>query len=106
MRRPSMNPSIVSRAKCAMGHLALTGLLFSFSAVPVAAQAQKQKKTVASSSASQPQPSPASQPVDKEYTESILKNTTEKFFLTELVDHLPASDKVPTPAKILGYPIG
>jgi zinc carboxypeptidase len=43
---------------------------------------------------------------DKEYTESIIKNTTEKFFLTELVDHLPASDKVPTPAKILGYPIG
>ncbi len=48
----------------------------------------------------------ASQPIDKEYTESILKNTTEKFFLTELVDHLPASDKVPTPAKVLGYPVG
>ncbi len=47
-----------------------------------------------------------SQPIDKEYTESILKNTTEKFFLTELVDHLPASDKVPTPAKVLGYPVG
>ena len=50
--------------------------------------------------------SQASQPVDKEYTESIIKNTTEKFFLTELIDHLPASDKVPTPAKILGYPVG
>ena len=50
--------------------------------------------------------STASQPVDKEYTESILKNTSEKFFLTELVDHLPASEKVPTPAKVLGYPIG
>ncbi|HMY72668.1 MAG TPA: M14 family zinc carboxypeptidase, partial [Blastocatellia bacterium] len=36
----------------------------------------------------------------------IVKNTTEKFFLTELVDHLPASDKVPTPAKVLGYPVG
>lgn len=48
----------------------------------------------------------AAQPIDKEYTESILKNTTEKFFLTELVDHLPASDKVPTPAKVLGYPVG
>ncbi|MGE0102452.1 MAG: M14 family zinc carboxypeptidase [Blastocatellales bacterium] len=47
-----------------------------------------------------------SQPIDKEYTESIIRNTTEKFFLTELVDHLPASDKVPTPAKVLGYPIG
>ncbi len=47
-----------------------------------------------------------SQPIDQEYTDSILKNTTEKFFLTELVDHLPASDKVPTPAKVLGYPVG
>src|SRR5882672_6819317 len=46
------------------------------------------------------------QPMDKEYTDSIIKNTTEKFFLTELIDHLPASDKVPNPAKILGYPIG
>ena len=33
----------------------------------------------------------APQAVDKEYTDSILKNTTEKFFLTEFVDHLPAS---------------
>ena len=49
---------------------------------------------------------PAPQPVDKEYTESILKNTTEKFFLTEIVDHMPASATVPSPAKILGYPIG
>src|SRR5262245_19017453 len=48
----------------------------------------------------------SSQPIDQEYTKSILENTTEKFFLTELVDHLPASDKVPTPAKVLGYPIG
>lgn len=48
----------------------------------------------------------SSQPVDKEYTESIIKNTTDKQFLTELVDHLPASATVPTPAKVLGYPIG
>jgi len=43
---------------------------------------------------------------DKEYTDSILKNTTEKFFLTEFVDHLPASATVPSPMKVLGYPIG
>lgn len=46
------------------------------------------------------------QTIDKEYSDSIKKNTTEKYFLTELVDHLPASDKVPSPAKVLGYPIG
>ncbi|MGD9561395.1 MAG: M14 family zinc carboxypeptidase [Pyrinomonadaceae bacterium] len=48
----------------------------------------------------------SAQPVDAGYTESIIRNTTDKMFLTELVDHLPASDKVPTPEKILGYPIG
>ena len=46
------------------------------------------------------------QPLDTAYTESIIKNTTDKMFLTEIVDHLPASAKVPTPEKILGYPIG
>lgn len=46
------------------------------------------------------------QPVDREYTDSIVKNTTDKMFLTEIVDHLPASDKVPSPMKVLGYPIG
>ncbi len=46
------------------------------------------------------------QPVDKEYTDSIVKNTTDKMFLTEFVDHLPRSAKVPSPAKILGYPVG
>ncbi len=50
--------------------------------------------------------SKSAQPIDREYTESIIKNTTEKFFLTELVDHLPASATVPTPAKVLGYPVG
>jgi hypothetical protein len=40
------------------------------------------------------------------YTAKILEYTTEKFFLTELVDHLPASDKVPSPDQVLGYVIG
>src|ERR1017187_7644390 len=39
-------------------------------------------------------------------TAKILQYTTEKYFLTELVDHLPASDTVPTPEKVLGDPIG
>jgi hypothetical protein len=43
---------------------------------------------------------------DEEYTKKILEYTSEKFFLTELVDHLPASDSVPTPAAILGDVIG
>lgn len=48
----------------------------------------------------------AGQTADKEYTAKILESTTEKFFLTELVDHLPASDTVPTPLRILGHIVG
>lgn len=43
---------------------------------------------------------------DVGYTKKILEYTTEPFFLTELVDHLPASKTVPTPEKFLGYAIG
>jgi zinc carboxypeptidase len=50
--------------------------------------------------------STSSQRNDEGYTKKILEYTTEKFFLTELVDHLPASDKVPTPEKVLGYIAG
>src|SRR5262249_42296618 len=32
--------------------------------------------------------------------------TPENMFLTEVVDHLPPADGVPTPAKVLGYPVG
>jgi hypothetical protein len=66
-----------------------------------AAKNTKETKTAAPA----PKTAPV-QPMDTEYTDSIVKNTTDKMFLTELVDHLPASAKVPTPAKILGYPIG
>src|SRR5690348_9600235 len=48
----------------------------------------------------------AQQPQDTEYTAKIKQYTTEPFFLTELVDHLPASTTVPTPEKVLGYAIG
>ena len=44
--------------------------------------------------------------INEEYTAKIKEYTTEKYFLTELVDHLPASDKVPSPDKILGYVVG
>ncbi len=48
----------------------------------------------------------AAQPLDDAYTKKIREFTTEPYFLTELVDHLPASDTVPTPEKVLGYAIG
>ena len=43
---------------------------------------------------------------DEGYTKKIREFTTEPFFLTNLVDHLPASATVPTPEKILGHIIG
>jgi hypothetical protein len=43
---------------------------------------------------------------DSSYTAEIRKQTTEPRFLTELVDHLPASDTVPTPLKFHGYIAG
>ncbi len=48
----------------------------------------------------------AAQQNDAEYTAKILEYTTDKQFLTELVDHLPASATVPSPMKVLGYAIG
>jgi hypothetical protein len=48
----------------------------------------------------------AQQPIDREYTELIRRNTTEPFFLTPLVDHLPASATVPTPLRFNGYIAG
>ena len=46
------------------------------------------------------------QPVDQDYTARITQHTTAAYFLTELVDHLPAGGPVPTPAAALGYIAG
>ena len=42
------------------------------------------------------------QPVDQDYTEKIRKYTTDPSFTSPLVDYLPASKTIPTPAKVLG----
>ena len=42
------------------------------------------------------------QPIDEEYTRKIREYTTEPFFLSPLVDYLPASSTVPTPKAVLG----
>ena len=41
-----------------------------------------------------------------EYAAKVKEFTTESYFITELVDHLPASDKIPSPDKVLGYAVG
>jgi hypothetical protein len=42
------------------------------------------------------------QPIDEEYTRKIREYTTEPFFLSPLIDYLPASTTVPTPKAVLG----
>ncbi len=42
------------------------------------------------------------QPIDQHYTDQIQKYTTDKSFLSPLVNYLPASKTVPTPEKVLG----
>src|ERR1041385_7238830 len=72
------------------------------------AHAQKRDKARNADATSAPKsdsksPAPAN---NTEYGAKVKANTTESYFMTELVDHLPASDKVPSPDKILGYAIG
>ena len=43
---------------------------------------------------------------DEEYGKKIREYTTEPFFITNLVDHLPASSTVPSPDKLLGHIVG
>jgi hypothetical protein len=77
------------------------GFLMTVLVLPVIGLAQDKKpKTPTSDKGSQ------TQKLDEAYTAKIREYTTEPFFLTELVDHLPASDTVPTPEKVLGYVIG
>jgi hypothetical protein len=44
----------------------------------------------------------AKQKIDEEYTAKIKEYTQDPRIITELVDHLPASDTVPTPLKFFG----
>src|SRR6185503_21272634 len=52
------------------------------------------------------QQSPQAQKIDAEYTARIKEALQDPRITTELVDHLPASDTVPTPLKFLGRYVG
>ena len=43
------------------------------------------------------------QPLDQEYGKRIKDNTPDARILTDLIDHMPISDTVPSPLKFLGY---
>src|ERR1017187_8444136 len=42
------------------------------------------------------------QPIDEDYTKKIKEYTTEPYFLSPIIDYMPASKTVPTPKAILG----
>jgi zinc carboxypeptidase len=52
--------------------------------------------------AAQSRPQAPKQKIDEEYSAKIKEYTQDPRILTELVDHLPASDTIPTPLKFFG----
>ena len=71
------------------------------SIVPIVAQSP----SAASGQAKAAKPA-AAQKVDDEYTRLIKQHLQDPRITTELVDHLPASDTVPSPLKFLGRAVG
>ena len=89
-----MNRSLARhRARGARAVLALAFALVAFAAP-------------ASSPSAQGRPAAAKQKVDEAYTAKIKEYLQDPRISTELVDHLPASDTVPTPLKFLGRIVG
>jgi len=75
----------------------LGGVLLAASLVSLPAFAQAKKKAAAAPSATS-----APQKQDEEYTRLIKQYLQDPRITTELVDHMPASDTVPSPLKFFG----
>ncbi len=77
--------------------------LLLIAATPMAAQnsTSQQGSNAVDLSAARPGRDPG-QAIDEDYTRKIREYTTEPFFLSPLVDYLPASRTVPTPKAVLG----
>ncbi len=88
--------------------VALFALAFGIVVLPSATRGVAQQRAASST----PKPETSSRAhsdnaaFDNEYSKKIKEYTTEPYFMTELVDHLPMSDRVPSPDKVLGYVIG
>jgi hypothetical protein len=80
----------------ALGAVLAVALGSGYVAIPIAAQTKTAK----------PAAQKAPQKIDDEYTRLIKQNLQDPRITTELVDHLPASDTVPSPLKFLGRAVG
>src|SRR6185437_2632065 len=86
-----------------------TGLFLALLAAPAISPAQQARSDRGSAgsgaamdlSAAKPGRDPK-QPLDEAYTKKIKEYTTEPFFLSPLVDYMPAKAGVPTPTAVLG----
>src|SRR5438132_7679625 len=85
--------------------LCVAGAVLRFS-IGVHAQKPDKAKTAHPSSPSKPETKSNSTANNAAYAAKVKEYTTESYFMTELVDHLPASDKVPSPDKVIGYEVG
>jgi Zinc carboxypeptidase len=77
--------------------LSLMLALVAVPSVALVARAQQSSDPAASRPGRDPK-----QPLDDAYTKKIHEYTTEKFFLSPLVDYMPAKAGVPTPTAVLG----
>src|ERR1017187_4927913 len=96
-RAPQKGKTLRSQGRISTMSLrfALGGALLAVALIsgPVFGQAKKGK----------PAPAPAApQKIDEEYTRLIKEYLQDPRITTELVDHMPASDTVPSPLKFLG----
>ena len=101
-----MSPKYLSTFVCA-------ALALFVVSVPVVAQTESRNKAetetaraTAATTTVNPKYTTPKSALDTAYGAKIAEYTTEKYFMTELVDHLPLSDKVPSPEKVLGYAVG
>jgi len=85
--------------------LCLAGALARFS-IGVHAQKQTNTKTAHPTAPPKADSKVNPGPNNEAYAAKVKEYTTESYFMTELVDHLPSSDKVPSPDKITGYEVG
>jgi hypothetical protein len=103
-----MNAKLSVSRLCAFAlSIAAVVTLWQFSSGVHAQKAAKAKTAQTPSSADQKAAAKTEAATNNaEYGARVKANTTQPYFMTELVDHLPASDKVPSPDKILGYTVG
>jgi len=96
MRRlPFASGAVVSLVLAALPALSLA------QSVPASASREPAASAASELSAAKPGRDP-NQAIDSAYTAKIREYTTEPFFLSPLVDYLPAGGAVPTPKAVLG----